>query len=66
MATLHSKLFASVCAEEVCAEAARMLGSAGYVETHPVNRHGRDARAVALMGPTNDLCKELVSISWSN
>ncbi|MEV6022811.1 acyl-CoA dehydrogenase family protein [Streptomyces sp. NPDC052036] len=66
MATLHSKLFASVCAEEVCAEAARMLGSAGYVETHPVNRHGRDARAVALMGPTNDLCRELVSMSWNS
>ncbi|APS20583.1 acyl-CoA dehydrogenase [Streptomyces sp. Tue 6075] len=65
MATLHSKLAASAAAERVVADVARFLGSAGYVETHPINRFGRDARAVALMGPTNDLCKELVSLPWN-
>ncbi|MFD9760457.1 acyl-CoA dehydrogenase family protein [[Kitasatospora] papulosa] len=65
MATLHSKLAASEAAERVVADVARFLGSAGYVETHPINRFGRDARAVALMGPTNDLCKELVSLPWN-
>ncbi|MFF2721484.1 acyl-CoA dehydrogenase family protein [Streptomyces sp. NPDC058011] len=65
MTTLHSKLAASEAAERVVADVARFLGSAGYVETHPINRFGRDARAVALMGPTNDLCKELVSLPWN-
>ncbi|MDK0517700.1 acyl-CoA dehydrogenase family protein [Streptomyces sp. ML-6] len=64
LTTLHSKLAASAAAERVVADVARFLGSAGYVETHPINRFGRDARAVALMGPTNDLCKELVSLPW--
>ncbi|MFE9724317.1 acyl-CoA dehydrogenase family protein [Streptomyces sp. NPDC005794] len=65
LTTLHSKLAASAAAERVVADVAQFLGSAGYVETHPINRFGRDARAVALMGPTNDLCKELVSLSWN-
>lgn len=65
LTTLHSKLAASAAAERVVADVARFLGSAGYVETHPINRFGRDARAVALMGPTNDLCKELVSLPWN-
>ena len=65
MTTLHSKLFASAAADHVITEVEQILGSAGYVETHPVNRYGRDARAVALMGPTNDLCRELVSLSWN-
>ncbi|MET9920002.1 acyl-CoA dehydrogenase family protein [Streptomyces sp. NPDC006435] len=65
LTTLHSKLSASAAAERVVADVARFLGSAGYVETHPINRFGRDARAVALMGPTNDLCKELVSLPWN-
>ena len=65
MTTLFSKLAASAAAERVVADVARFLGSAGYVETHPINRFGRDARAVALMGPTNDLCKELVSLPWN-
>jgi alkylation response protein AidB-like acyl-CoA dehydrogenase len=64
--TLYSKLFASTAAERVCAEVQQMLGSAGYVDTHPVNRCGRDARAVALMGPTNELCRELVSRAWQS
>lgn len=65
LTTLHSKLAASAAAERVVGDVAQFLGSAGYVETHPINRFGRDARAVALMGPTNDLCKELVSLSWN-
>ncbi|HWR48007.1 MAG TPA: acyl-CoA dehydrogenase family protein [Pseudonocardiaceae bacterium] len=61
MTTLYSKLFASTTSETVVAEVHRMLGSTGFVRTHPVNRLGHDARAVALMGPTNDVCRELVS-----
>jgi alkylation response protein AidB-like acyl-CoA dehydrogenase len=61
---LHSKLFASAEVEEVCALAQQLVGSAGYVRSHPLNALARDARAVALMGPTNELCRELVSASW--
>ncbi|MGW7533071.1 acyl-CoA dehydrogenase family protein [Amycolatopsis sp. NPDC054798] len=63
--TLHSKIHASQAAEEVVAAIARLLGSAGYVVTNPINRMARDARAVALMGPTNDLSRELVSLPWA-
>ncbi|MFF9757241.1 acyl-CoA dehydrogenase family protein [Streptomyces sp. NPDC014344] len=66
MATLHSKLFASAAADRVVAAVEQMLGSAGYVAAHEINRYGRDVRAVALMGPTNDLCKELVSLTWNS
>jgi alkylation response protein AidB-like acyl-CoA dehydrogenase len=64
LTTLYSKLFASVEAEQVCQQAQSLLGSAGYVRSNPINQLARDARAVALMGPTNDLCRELVSASW--
>ncbi|ONI86901.1 acyl-CoA dehydrogenase [Actinosynnema sp. ALI-1.44] len=64
MTTLHSKLFASVVAEQVGSEVARLMGSAGYVVGNEVNRLLADARAVALMGPTNELCRELVTNAW--
>lgn len=63
--TLYSKIHASQVAEEVVASVARLLGSTGYVVTNPINRMARDARAVALMGPTNDLSRELVSLPWA-
>ncbi|MFI7047652.1 acyl-CoA dehydrogenase family protein [Streptosporangium sandarakinum] len=64
--TLQSKIFASATAEQVCLEVARMLGSTAYVAGHQLNRLIADARAVALMGPTNDLCRELMAASWTN
>jgi alkylation response protein AidB-like acyl-CoA dehydrogenase len=64
MTTLHSKLFASVVAEQTGSEVARLMGSSGYVVGNEVNRLIADARAVALMGPTNELCRELVSSTW--
>lgn len=63
--TLQSKLHASTVAEQVCVEVARLLGSAGYLVAHRLNRLTADARAVALMGPTNELCRELVAESWT-
>jgi alkylation response protein AidB-like acyl-CoA dehydrogenase len=60
MTTLYSKLFASTIGESVVAEVHGMLGSTGFVRNHPINRLGHDARAISLMGPTNDLCRELV------
>jgi alkylation response protein AidB-like acyl-CoA dehydrogenase len=64
MTTLRSKLFATVVAEQVCAEVARMLSSAGYVVANRINQLAADARAVALMGPANELCRELVAAPW--
>jgi alkylation response protein AidB-like acyl-CoA dehydrogenase len=63
--TLYSKLIASQLSEEILQEAQRLLGSAGFLRDHPVNKLARDARAVGLMGPTNDLCRELVSAPWT-
>ncbi|MGK5544912.1 acyl-CoA dehydrogenase family protein [Streptomyces sp. URMC 127] len=63
--TLYSKLIASTIAEEVCQEALRLLGSAGFLRGHQLNKLARDARAVGHMGPTNDLCRDLVSAGWS-
>ncbi|MDT0346881.1 acyl-CoA dehydrogenase family protein [Streptomyces litchfieldiae] len=64
LTTLHSKLHASGVAEDICLDVARMLGSAGYVTASRLNRLLADARAVGLMGPTNDLCRELVAATW--
>ncbi|MEE1929413.1 acyl-CoA dehydrogenase family protein [Streptomyces sp. TRM 70351] len=63
--TLHSKLVASQLSEEVVTEALRLLGSAGYLRDHALNKLARDVRAVGLMGPTNDLCRELASAAWT-
>ncbi|WP_328603384.1 acyl-CoA/acyl-ACP dehydrogenase [Amycolatopsis sp. NBC_00345] len=63
--TLHSKLFASAVGEEVGLAAARLLSSAGYVAGHQLNTLLADARAVALMGPTDELCRELVAAPWA-
>lgn len=65
LSTLHSKLYASVAAEEICLEVARMLGSAGYQDGARIGRLLADARGIAFMGPTNDLCRELVAASWT-
>lgn len=65
LATLHSKLYATTAAEEICLDVARMLGSAGYGAGSAADRLLADARAVGLMGPTNDVCRELVALSWT-
>ncbi|MGW1777070.1 acyl-CoA dehydrogenase family protein [Streptomyces sp. NPDC002104] len=65
LATLHSKLHATAAAEEICLGVARMLGSAGYRAAGTADRLLADARGVGLMGPTNDLCRELVGLSWT-
>lgn len=63
--TLLSKTMTSTVSEQVCAEVQRLLGSSGFLRDHPINKLARDARAVGLMGPTNDLCRELVSATWT-
>lgn len=65
LTTLRSKLFATAAARRVVEGAERILGSAGFLVAHPINRTVRDLAAVSLMGPTNELCRELVSDSWN-
>lgn len=62
--TLRSKLYACEVAELLALDIARMLGSTGYMLNHRVNRLIADARAVGLMGPTSELCQELLAASW--
>ncbi|MER5994068.1 acyl-CoA dehydrogenase family protein [Streptomyces viridosporus] len=64
LTTLHSKLHASTAAEEICLDVARMLGSDGYRAGSRIGGLLADARGVAFMGPTNDVCRELVAASW--
>lgn len=64
-ATLHSKLFASTVAEEICLEAARLLGSEAYSAVSRLNRMLDDVRGVGLMGPTNELCREILAARWA-
>jgi alkylation response protein AidB-like acyl-CoA dehydrogenase len=66
LTTLYSKLYASSAAEEICLDVARLLGSAGYQAGEGLTRLLADARGVALMGPTNDLCRELAAASWEH
>jgi alkylation response protein AidB-like acyl-CoA dehydrogenase len=65
LTTLHSKLYASAAAEDICLDVARMLGSAGYREGSAIGGLLADARGVAFMGPTNDLCRDLVAAAWT-
>jgi alkylation response protein AidB-like acyl-CoA dehydrogenase len=61
LTTLQSKLFASTVAEHIGTDVARRIGSSAYFAGHEVNRLIADARAVAHMGPANDLCRELIA-----
>jgi alkylation response protein AidB-like acyl-CoA dehydrogenase len=63
--TLLSKIVASEASERACELARQILGSAGYTRPHPINRVARDASAIALMGPTNDLCRDIIGRSWA-
>ncbi|WP_331739312.1 acyl-CoA dehydrogenase family protein (plasmid) [Streptomyces sp. NBC_00637] len=65
LTTLHSKLHATEAAEEICLDVARILGSAGYRDGARIGRLLADARGISLMGPTNDLCRDLVAASWT-
>ena len=57
------KVFASTAAQAVCAEVRTLLGSAGYLQHHEINRVSQDAEAVIHMGPPNHLCIDLLGRS---
>jgi alkylation response protein AidB-like acyl-CoA dehydrogenase len=62
--TLLSKIIATTASERACRLAREILGSAGYTRPHAINQVACDASAIALMGPTNDLCRELIGTTW--
>ncbi|HET9893368.1 MAG TPA: acyl-CoA dehydrogenase family protein [Streptosporangiaceae bacterium] len=55
-----AKVFASTTSQDVCDQVRRLLGSAGYMREHEINRVCRDCEAIALMGPPNYLCLSVI------
>jgi alkylation response protein AidB-like acyl-CoA dehydrogenase len=56
----QSKIFASEVSEKVCRDCQQIIGGQGFIRGNIVERFYRDARAIALMGPVNDLAKEII------
>lgn len=59
-ASLRAKVVASEAAVAVTDLAVQLFGGRGYLREYPAERHYRDARALALMGPTSELCREML------
>ncbi|WP_409493564.1 acyl-CoA dehydrogenase family protein [Amycolatopsis sp. cmx-11-12] len=55
------KVFASTTGETVCGTVRGLLGSAGYLQAHEINRISHDAEAVTHMGPPTHLCLDLIA-----
>ncbi|MFF4508437.1 acyl-CoA dehydrogenase family protein [Streptomyces sp. NPDC001401] len=60
---VHSKLYASQATERIALEVSRLLEPAGQVTDRQLTTLLADARAVTEMGPTNQLCRELIAAS---
>jgi alkylation response protein AidB-like acyl-CoA dehydrogenase len=56
----QSKIFASEVSEKVCRDCQQIIGGQGFIRGNIIERFYRDSRAVALMGPVNDLAKEII------
>ncbi|RBP51650.1 acyl-CoA dehydrogenase family protein [Arenicella xantha] len=56
-----AKLYAAETANRVCATAMQLLGGAGYVEDHPVERYLRDARITTIYEGTSQIQKIIIS-----
>ncbi len=59
-----AKVFASTTSQDVCDRVRRMLGSAGYMREHEINRVCRDCDAITLMGPANYLCLSAIGAQF--
>ncbi|MCA6092192.1 acyl-CoA/acyl-ACP dehydrogenase [Streptomyces sp. SCA3-4] len=55
------KLQASAAAEEITAALLHTVGSRGFLASFPLERRLRDARATALMGPSNELIRDRIT-----
>jgi alkylation response protein AidB-like acyl-CoA dehydrogenase len=60
---VHSKLYASQATERIALEVCRLLEPADQVTDRQLTTLLADARAVTEMGPTNQLCRELIAAS---
>ncbi len=56
-----AKLYASETANKVCGTAVQLLGGAGYLEDHPVERYLRDARITTIYEGTSQIQKIIIS-----
>lgn len=56
-----AKLYAAEKANQVCGTAIQLLGGAGYVEDHPVERYLRDARITTIYEGTSQIQKIIIS-----
>lgn len=56
-----AKLYASEAANKVCGTAVQLLGGAGYLEDHPVERYLRDARITTIYEGTSQIQKIIIS-----
>ena len=57
VALMEAKVVATESAQEVTQGALEICGGQGYTRSLPLERHLRDARAGAVMGPTNGVLK---------
>lgn len=56
----YSKILASEEAEKVCRECQQIIGGRAFIRGNESERLCRDARAIALMGPVNDLARDIL------
>lgn len=58
---LLAKIRAAEAAQAITAAAVQLWGQTGFHRGHPIERLFRDARALSIMGPTSELCRDLVA-----
>jgi len=56
-----AKLFASEKANEACYTALQLLGGAGYVKDHPLERYARDVRITSIYEGTSQIQKVIIA-----
>ena len=56
-----SKLLATDNAMKVCTDAIQVLGGAGYVEDHPVERYFREVKVLQILEGTNQIQRMVIS-----
>ncbi|WP_184847372.1 acyl-CoA dehydrogenase family protein [Allocatelliglobosispora scoriae] len=61
LAAAQSKLFATDVAMKVTTDAVQVLGGAGYVTDHPVERYMREAKVLQIVEGTNQIQRLVIS-----
>ncbi|WP_243292486.1 acyl-CoA dehydrogenase family protein [Bacillus sp. FJAT-47783] len=62
---LEAKVISAEVAEKVTNEVLQLSGAKGYSQFSKISRLYRDAKAIGLMGPTTELCKEFIAGRWN-